>query len=193
MIFMTSNLGAKEMSELITGAIGFAPAKSGTLASDDLDQKIYRTASDAAKRKFSPEFMNRIDKVVVFRSLKHPELCDILDLELNSVQRRIDEGAGEHFSFRLSGNAREYLLNEGIEYRYGARHLKRAIERHLVNPLASLSATGQVRLGDIVIVDINDDTQKLAFYRDDSEASIAVAAMDMVHSRNVAGDNRIAA
>jgi len=193
MIFMTSNLGAKEMSELITGAIGFAPAKSGTLASDDLDQKIYRTASDAAKRKFSPEFMNRIDKVVVFRSLKHPELCDILDLELNSVQRRIDEGAGEHFSFRLSGNAREYLLNEGIEYRYGARHLKRAIERHLVNPLASLSATGQVRLGDIVIVDINDDTQKLAFYRDDSEASIAVAAMDMVHSRNVPGDNRIAA
>ncbi|HXF39308.1 MAG TPA: AAA family ATPase, partial [Blastocatellia bacterium] len=193
MIFMTSNLGAKEMSELITGAIGFAPAKSGTLASDDLDQKIYRTASDAAKRKFSPEFMNRIDKVVVFRSLKHPELCDILDLELNSVQRRIDEGAGEHFSFRLSGNAREYLLNEGIEYRYGARHLKRAIERHLVNPLASLSATGQVRLGDIVIVDISDDTQKLAFYRDESEASRAAVAMDMVHSINVPGDNRIAA
>ena len=193
MIFMTSNLGAKEMSELITGAIGFAPAKSGALASDDLDQKIYRTASDAARRKFSPEFMNRIDKVVVFRSLKHPELCDILDLELNSVQRRIDEGAGEHFSFRLSGNAREYLLNEGIEYRYGARHLKRAIERHLVNPLASLSATGQVRLGDIVIVDINDDTQKLSFYRDESEASRAAVAMDMVHSRNVPGDNRIAA
>jgi len=193
MIFMTSNLGAKEMSELITGAIGFAPAKSGTLASDDLDQTIYRTASDAAKRKFSPEFMNRIDKVVVFRSLKHPELCDILDLELNSVQRRIDEGAGEHFSFRLSGNAREYLLNEGIEYRYGARHLKRAIERHLVNPLASLSATGQVRLGDIVIVDINDDTQKLAFYRDESEASRAAAAIDMIHPRNVPGDNRIAA
>ena len=193
MIFMTSNLGAKEMSELITGAIGFAPAKSGTLASDDLDQKIYRTASEAAKRKFSPEFMNRIDKVVVFRSLKHPELCDILELELNSVQRRIDEGAGEHFSFRLSGNAREYLLNEGIEYRYGARHLKRAIERHLVNPLASLSATGQVRLGDIVIVDINDDAQKLSFYRDDSEANMAAAAMDLVHSRNVPGDNRIAA
>jgi ATP-dependent Clp protease ATP-binding subunit ClpA len=193
MIFMTSNLGAKEMSELITGAIGFAPAKSGTLASDDLDQKIYRTASDAAKRKFSPEFMNRIDKVVVFRSLKHPELCDILDLELNSVQRRIDEGAGEHFSFKLSGNAREFLLNEGIEYRYGARHLKRAIERHLVNPLASLSATGQVRLGDTVIVDISDETQKLAFYRDDSEASKAAAAMDMIHSRNVPDDNRIAA
>jgi ATP-dependent Clp protease ATP-binding subunit ClpB len=193
MIFMTSNLGAKEMSELITGAIGFAPAKSGALASDDLDQKIYRTASEAAKRKFSPEFMNRIDKVVVFRSLKHPELCEILDLELNGVQRRIDEGAGEHFSFKLSGNAREFLLNEGIEYRYGARHLKRAIERFLVNPLASLSATGQVRLGDTVLVDINEVTQKLAFYRDESEISRAAAAMDMVHSRDISGDNRIAA
>ncbi len=167
MIFMTSNLGAKEISELITGSIGFAPAKSGALASDDLDQKIYRTALEAAKRRFSPEFMNRIDKVVVFRSLKYPELCHILDLELNSVQRRIDEGVRERFSFTLSERAREYLLNEGIEYRYGARHLKRAIERHLVNPLASLSATGQVRLGGSVFVDIDEETQKLAFFRDD--------------------------
>src|ERR1700741_2176627 len=92
MIFMTSNLGAKEMSELITGAIGFAPAKSGSMADDDLDQKIYRTASEAAKRKFSPEFMNRIDKVIVFRSLKHQQLCQILDLELTGVQQRVDEG-----------------------------------------------------------------------------------------------------
>src|SRR4029453_8586559 len=85
MIFMTSNLGAKEMSELITGSIGFAPAKSGTLAAEDLDKKIYRTASEAAKRTFSPEFMNRIDKVVVFRSLKHEQLQRIVDLELCAV------------------------------------------------------------------------------------------------------------
>src|SRR5882757_4515206 len=85
MIFMTSNLGAKEMSDLITGSIGFAPAKGGQLAADDLDQKIYRTASEAARRKFSPEFMNRIDKVVVFRSLKHQQLCEILDLELTGI------------------------------------------------------------------------------------------------------------
>ena len=193
MIFMTSNLGAKEMSELITGSIGFAPAKSGTLASDDLDQKIYRTASEAAKRKFSPEFMNRIDKVVVFRSLKHQELCQILDLELKGVQRRVDEGAGEHFAFTLTESAREFLLSEGIEYRYGARHLKRAIERFLVNPLASLSATGQVHLGDVIVVDINEQTQKLAFYLDDSEAARTAAAMEAVHAMNVGSDSRIAA
>lgn len=193
MIFMTSNLGAKEMSELITGSIGFAPAKAGKLAADDLDQKIYRTASEAAKRKFSPEFMNRIDKVVVFRSLKHPELCQILDLELMGIQRRVNEGAGERFTISLTESAREFLLSEGIEYRYGARHLKRAIERFLVNPLANLSATGQVRLGDVVVVDINEQTQKLAFYRDDSEATVAAAAMEAVQAMKASNDARIAA
>jgi ATP-dependent Clp protease ATP-binding subunit ClpA len=193
MIFMTSNLGAKEMSELITGSIGFAPAKGGALANDDLDQKIYRTASEAAKRKFSPEFMNRIDKVVVFRSLKHQELCEILDLELKGVQRRVDEGAGERFTFALTDGAREFLLKEGIEYRYGARHLKRAIERFLVDPLANLSATGQVHLGDVVVVDISEQTQKLVFYRDDTEATRAAAALEALQAMKVNSDARIAA
>ena len=193
MIFMTSNLGAKEMSELITGSIGFAPTRGGQMGADDLDQKIYRTASEAAKRKFSPEFMNRIDKIVVFRSLKHPELCRILDLELNGVQRRVDEGAGERFTISLTENAREFLLSEGIEYRYGARHLKRAIERFLVNPLANLSATGQVRIGDVVVVDINEETHKLAFYRDDSESTLAAAAMEAVHAMTASEQPRIAA
>ncbi len=193
MIFMTSNLGAKEMSELITGSIGFAPVRSGKLGADDLDQKIYRTASEAAKRKFAPEFMNRIDKVVVFRSLKYQELCRILDLELNGVQRRVDEGAGERFTISLTEDAREFLLSEGIEYRYGARHLKRAIERFLVNPLANLSATGQVRIGDVVVVDINEETQKLAFYRDDSDSVRAAAAMEAVHAMKASAQPRIAA
>ena len=193
MIFMTSNLGAKEMSDLITGSIGFAPAKGGKLAADDLDQKIYRTASEAAKRKFSPEFMNRIDKIVVFRSLKHPELCRILDLELRAVQRRVDEGTGKRFMISVTEAAREFLLSEGIEYRYGARHLKRAIERFLVNPIANLSATGQIRLGDVVVVDINEETQKLAFYRDDSEAAQAAAAMEAAHAIRLSQQPRIAA
>jgi ATP-dependent Clp protease ATP-binding subunit ClpB len=193
MIFMTSNLGAKEMSELITGSIGFAPAKGGKMGDDDLDQKIYRTASEAAKRKFSPEFMNRIDKVVVFRSLKHQQLCEILDLELTGIQRRVDESAAERFMFSLTDEARQFLLSEGIEYRYGARHLKRAIERFLVNPLANLSATGQVRLGDFLVIDINEETQKLAFYRDDSEAARSAAAMDASQAVKVSDERRIAA
>jgi len=193
MIFMTSNLGAKEMSDLITGSIGFAPAKGGSMAADELDQKIYRTASEAAKRKFSPEFMNRIDKIVVFRSLKHQELCQILDLELKAVQRRVDEGTGSRFLISVSDSAREFLLNEGIDYRYGARHLKRSIERFLVNALANLSATGQLRVGDVVVVDFNEEMQKLAFYRDDSEAARAAAALDALQAMKVTSVPRIAA
>ncbi|HEV8482795.1 MAG TPA: AAA family ATPase [Blastocatellia bacterium] len=193
-IILTSNLGAREMSELITGSIGFAPARSASLVEDDLDQKIYRTALDAARKKFSPEFMNRIDKVVVFRSLKQLELRAILDLEVTAVQHRIDEGAGERFVFRLTDEAREFLLSEGIEFRYGARHLKRAIERFLVNPLASLSATRQVGLGDVVIVDIDAQTQKLQFFLDEAEATRAAAALEsVVEIRNTRGSTRKAA
>ena len=194
MIFMTSNLGSKEMSELITGSIGFAPAQSTSLVESDLDQKIYRTALESARKRFSPEFMNRIDKVVVFRSLKHEQLRRILDLELAAVQRRIDEGAGERFTFHLTEEAKEFLLAEGIELRYGARHLKRAVERFLVNPLANLSATGQVRLGDVLVVELNQETGKLAFFRDEAEAALAAAALDAVQAMRGGSDhNRIAA
>ncbi|HKG22573.1 MAG TPA: AAA family ATPase, partial [Blastocatellia bacterium] len=195
LILMTSNLGAKELSELITGSIGFAPAKGAEMGESDLDQKIYRTALEAARRKFSPEFMNRIDKVVVFRSLRHEQLRGILDLELAAVQRRIDESLGEDFSFKVSDRAKEFLLSEGIEYRYGARHLKRAIERFLVVPLANLSATGQVHLGDCIVIDTDSNAEKLAFYLDEAEGSKAVAALEAAQATAKKKENqaRIAA
>lgn len=164
MVIMTSNLGAREMSELISGGIGFAPGKGVKNPHDtEVDQKIYRTAVEAARRKFSPEFMNRIDKVVVFRSLKEHHLRAILDLELQSVQDRIMMSAGTKFVFQCSDEAKDMLLQEGIDYKYGARHLKRAVERFLVYPLSNLVATGQIGLGDLVNVAIDRQTNKLVF------------------------------
>ncbi|HEY0319651.1 MAG TPA: AAA family ATPase [Pyrinomonadaceae bacterium] len=164
MVIMTSNLGAREMSEMISGGIGFAPGKGAKNPNDsEIDQKIYRTALEAARRKFSPEFMNRIDKVVVFRSLKEYHLRQILDLELQAVQDRIMVSAGTKFVFRCTDTAKDMLLREGIDLKYGARHLKRAIERFLVYPLSNLVATEQVGLGDLVNVDLNDQTGKLVF------------------------------
>src|SRR5262249_22834306 len=192
-IVMTSNLGAKEMSSLVSGSIGFSPRKGVSELAGDIDQKIYRTALEAAKRKFSPEFMNRIDRVVVFRSLKHPELSQILELELQDVQRRIDDGAGERFTFCTTAQAKEFLLAEGVEFRYGARHLKRAVERFVVNPLANLSATRQVRLGDVVLIDLNQQTQRLEFFRDEAEVSKAAAALDSVNWLPKSNRPRIAA
>jgi ATP-dependent Clp protease ATP-binding subunit ClpB len=194
MIFMTSNLGAREMSELTTGSIGFAPIADAKMSGDDLDQKIYRTALEAARRKFSPEFMNRIDKVVVFRSLRQAQLRRVLDLELQQVQRRIDEGAGERFRMTVTERAAEFLLVEGMDCRYGARHLKRAIERFVVTPLANLAATKQVRLGEVAVIDFEGEERELVFYRDDSEAAQAIAALDLACARQAAGQhNHLAA
>ncbi len=163
-VIMTSNLGAREMSDMISGGIGFAPGKTGKASEDnEIDTKIYRTALEAAKRKFSPEFMNRIDKVVVFRSLKEHHLRKILDIELRDVQSRITESAGTKFVFDCTEGAREFLLKEGIDLKYGARHLKRAIERFLVYPLSNLVATEQVETGDVVVVDYDADGDKLTF------------------------------
>jgi len=163
-VIMTSNLGAREMSEMISGGIGFAPAKTGSAKEDnEIDTKIYRTALEAAKRKFSPEFMNRIDKVVVFRSLKEHHLRQILDIELRAVQDRITESAGTKFIFECTEPAKEYLLGEGIDLKYGARHLKRAIERFLVYPLSNLVATQQVETGDYVVIDFDKTKAGLVF------------------------------
>jgi ATP-dependent Clp protease ATP-binding subunit ClpA len=188
MVIMTSNLGAREMSELISGGIGFAPGKGAKNPHDtEVDQKIYRTAVEAARRKFSPEFMNRIDKVVVFRSLKEHHLRAILDLELQAVQDRIMLSAGTKFVFQCSTEAKDMLLDEGIDYKYGARHLKRAVERFLVYPLSNLVATGQIGLGDLVFVGLNTDTKRLVFSKQSGGALIA----DMPET--TAQDQRLAA
>ncbi len=176
-VIMTSNLGAREMSEMISGGIGFAPTKTDQAKDDnEIDTKIYRTALEAAKRKFSPEFMNRIDKVVVFRSLKEHHLRRILDIELRSVQDRITESAGTKFAFECTDEAKEFLLGEGIDLKYGARHLKRAIERFLVYPLSNLVATEQVETGDLVIVDFDGATDALTFTKQAGKMIVADVA-----------------
>jgi ATP-dependent Clp protease ATP-binding subunit ClpA len=172
MVVMTSNLGAREMSELISGGIGFAPGKGVKNPDTEVDQKIYRTAVEAARRKFSPEFMNRIDKVVVFRSLKEHHLRAILDLELQAVQDRIMVSAGTKFVFQCTEKAKDMLLHEGIDYKYGARHLKRSIERFLVYPLSNLVATGQIGLGDLVQIDLRSADGKLIFSKKSGGALI---------------------
>src|SRR5258708_20355063 len=116
--------------------------------------------------------MNRIDKVVVFRSLKEHHLRAILDLELQSVQDRIMMSAGTKFVFQCTEAAKELLLQEGIDYKYGARHLKRAIERFLVYPLSNLVATGQIGLGDLVQVDLGTVAGKLTFSKKSAGALI---------------------
>jgi len=171
-IIMTSNLGASEMMGLVEGGLGFAQKPKTVDAS--LDDKINRTALEAAKRKFTPEFMNRIDKVVVFQTLRSEHLQDILEIELGMVQQRVLMAAGANqFVFNCTSKVKGFLLEEGTDPKYGARHLKRAIERHLVFPLANLVATGQVKLGDFIRVDLNGEG-KMTFTKEAEGAMVPV-------------------
>jgi ATP-dependent Clp protease ATP-binding subunit ClpA len=173
---MTSNLGAAEMAEMLSGGIGFT---SGVRTDEanlaEIDKKMYHTALDVAKRKFSPEFMNRIDKVVVFRTLNQQHLRQVLDIELNDVQNRIMASQSDRqFIFRCTAEAKEFLLREGTDLKYGARHLKRAIERHLVFPISNLIATGQIGLGDVIKIDLSTSGDKLVFSKERALSSFAV-------------------
>src|ERR1700723_3395172 len=159
-IILTSNLGASEMTSLVDGGFGFAP--KAVEVDNNFDDKIQRTAVEAARRKFTPGFMNRIDKTVVFKTLRDEHLAQILEIELGMVQQRVLMAAGANqFVFNCTTGVKQFLLKEGTDPRYGARHLKRAIERHLVFPLANLVATDQVKLGDFVRVDMAAEAQMI--------------------------------
>jgi ATP-dependent Clp protease ATP-binding subunit ClpB len=173
-IFMTSNLGGGEMTELMTGGLGFAPTVRPE-SKPKLDEKVERTASEAAKRKFAPEFMNRIDKVVVFHPLQSEQLEQILEIELGMVQQRVLENAKGRFLFRVTEQARNLLLKEGTDLKYGARHLKRAIERHVVYPLASLLATEQVGSGDMISIDLDSSETGLKYSKEVRETPVRSA------------------
>jgi ATP-dependent Clp protease ATP-binding subunit ClpA len=163
-IFLTSNLGGGEITDLMNGGMGFV--QPGDKPAAGLNEKIERTAVEAARRKFSPEFMNRLDKVVVFHPLNKDQLEQVLEIELEQVQKRVLQTAKGQFLFRVTGTGREFLLQEGTDQRYGARHLKRSIERHVVYPLANLLATDQVQLGDLVCIDWNSEQNRLTFVRE---------------------------
>jgi len=186
MIFMTSNLGASEMSSLIAPKLGFGKAlvgSEGDQSQEKLSKKISRSGVEAARRKFTPEFMNRIDKVVVFKPLGESELRRILDLELGQVQQRILLSPSEKsFVFTVSDAGKQFLLTEGTDVKYGARHLKRAIERLLVHPLSNLMATNQVNAGDWVQADFDPESRCLVFTKEAEGLEIQTMA-------NMIGEN----
>jgi ATP-dependent Clp protease ATP-binding subunit ClpB len=168
-IFLTSNLGSSQIADLMHGGMGFIQPKDKVTAG--LHEKVERTAVEAARRKFSPEFMNRLDKMVVFHPLKRAELDEVLDIELRQVQKRVADSTTRPFFFRITSEAREFLLEAGTDERYGARHLKRAIEHYVVYPIARLLATTQLHQGDVLLIDWHRGEEGLVFLRDTEKRS----------------------
>jgi ATP-dependent Clp protease ATP-binding subunit ClpB len=168
LIFMTSNIGASEMSSLVSPKLGFhVSTPDNSNCTPALTAKLSRTGIEAARRKFTPEFINRLDRIVVFRTLGNEELNRIVDIELERVQQRVRTASGgKPFFINVTGSARKFLLTEGIDLRYGARPLKRAIERLLVHPLSNLMASGQIQHHDRIRVTYNGESPSLTFFRE---------------------------
>jgi ATP-dependent Clp protease ATP-binding subunit ClpA len=176
LIFLTSNLGATEMSKLVNPQLGFASGIERTV--EGIQKKVSDVGLDAARRKFTPEFMNRIDKTVVFNSLGENELRKIFDLEVGYIQQRILQSpTAVPFVFYCTDEAKGHLLKEGTDVKYGARHLKRVLERNIVQPLANLMATGQVGMGDRLCVELDSDNGKLLFLKEAEGMSMASLRM----------------
>jgi ATP-dependent Clp protease ATP-binding subunit ClpB len=149
-VLMTSNLGAREMGGALS-KIGFGTR----LDSVDDDRKLEKVSQDAARRRFSPEFWNRLDSVISFRTLRPDDVKRILRIEMGKVQKRIlSSPSHQKFVFVLTPPVEDFLIAAGTDRRYGARELKRAIEKHVVEPLSNLVMSGQVSLGDLVRISL---------------------------------------
>lgn len=172
-IIMTSNLGAAEMARLVDGT-GIGLTTGNKLDEDKNQDKIERIAMDAIRRKFTPEFIGRIDKTVVFKRLTQEHLKSILEIELGDLQKRVLQSIGNNqFVFSCTQQVKDVLLTEGFDKTYGARHLKKVLERRLARPMARLVASGQLKLGDFVRVDL-DTNGEFTFIKEAENALVPV-------------------
>jgi ATP-dependent Clp protease ATP-binding subunit ClpA len=169
-IFMTSNLGAAEMSALMSPTLGFSACDSRSSRHAEIDKglsgKIERSGLYAVRKKFTPEFINRLDKIITFKPLGPEQLWKILDIELETIQQRIFTSLNRSFAFQATQTAKSFLIQQGTDMKYGARYLKRAIERLLVQPLSNLIATAQIRGGDFIRVDLDASRSALTFSKE---------------------------
>jgi ATP-dependent Clp protease ATP-binding subunit ClpC len=152
-IIMTSNIGARQLAEFGTG-VGFGTSARVDNENTNRDSVI----QTALKRAFSPEFLNRIDDVVVFKSLSRDHIHRIIDLELKALIQRI-EGLG--YGIEVTGSAKDYLVDQGYDEKYGARPLKRAIQKHLEDPFAEEIINANIQEGDLLKADYKKDASAL--------------------------------
>jgi len=151
-VIMTSNLGMAEFTRQASGAIGFSTTKD---KQDKDEMKRLRTSiENDLKKTFRPEFLNRIDDTIIFRPLTEEHLKKIVDLLILEVEKRL---ADKNISLELDDEAKAWLLKEGYEPAYGARPLRRAIQRHVENPLSSRILQGEIKGGETVVVGVSGD------------------------------------
>jgi ATP-dependent Clp protease ATP-binding subunit ClpC len=150
-ILMTSNVGSETIKRQST--LGFSP-----ISDESSYEKMRDKILDESKKTFRPEFLNRLDDVIVFRALTKPDLIQILNLEVGKVLERLK---AKNIKLELDGKAKDFLVEKGYDPQYGARPMRRAVERFLEDPLAEEILRGHLHEGDPILV--TTDKDKLAF------------------------------
>ncbi|MGM0635171.1 MAG: ATP-dependent Clp protease ATP-binding subunit [Bacteroidota bacterium] len=152
-IIMTSNVGARKLKDFGTG-VGF-----GTKAQKTQEQENNKKVIEGAlKKAFAPEFLNRVDDVVIFNALEKDDINKIIDIELRKLYKRIDEIG---YRFSLSDKAKEFIAEKGFDKKYGARPLNRAIQKYIEDALAEKIINSNIEVGDEVFMDFDNDKKEL--------------------------------
>src|SRR5712671_457849 len=160
LVFLTSNLGAREMMREINPDFGFQSVKG--VPRTDLTSKLQNIALVSVRKRFSPEFVNRIDCIITYQPLTPESLSAILDIQIADLQNHVNTRLGNRsFTLDVPFESRQYLLRKGTSSEYGARELNRTIHRCLTQPLATMVATNQIAAGARVKVDVNEAEDKL--------------------------------
>ncbi|UCE01174.1 MAG: AAA family ATPase [Chloroflexota bacterium] len=152
-LIMTSNLGTEYINK--SGTLGFLQTSG-----DQDEREAHEKIQKALKSTFRPEFLNRIDEIITFSSLSKEQMQKIVDLQMEEIQERLAE---HDLSVKLSDPAREWLANEGYDPAFGARPLRRALQKHVESPLSVSLLSGEFKSGDTVIVDVDEETSELIF------------------------------
>jgi CheY-like chemotaxis protein len=175
LVFLTSNLGAREMMREINPDFGFQSIKAGE-PRPDLTNKLQNIALVAVRKRFSPEFVNRIDCIITYQPLTPESLSAILDKQIADLQNHVNTRLGNRsFTLEVPFETRQFLLEKGTSAEYGARELNRTIHRQLTQPLATLVASNQVSPGARVRVDVAEDREKLSIRAIEQNAATAPA------------------
>jgi ATP-dependent Clp protease ATP-binding subunit ClpC len=151
-IIMTSNAGVEFIKK--EGPIGFATPQSATKAQRQSYESMKDQVMAEVRKMFRPEFLNRLDDILVFHQLTKEQLNQIVDIMIKDLQKRLSE---RKLSLELTRPAKTWLADMGYDPSYGARPLRRAIERYLENPLSSKILSGEFKEGDTVVVDMVED------------------------------------
>ena len=163
-IIMTSNLGTSMANR---SSVGFRSGENGVLD----EERLKSTVQDALKRAFRPEFLNRIDEIIVFNALTQEEIREIVKLMAKDIQGRLAE---QRVTLELTDEALGWLVDEGYDPVYGARPLRRALQRYVENPLAKMLLAGELDEGDTITVGLQDGS--LDFQRKEAASPVAAAS-----------------